>query len=169
VTDLMVALSNPKVFAIDRASRQAEMLTRAQAQGTNVAGRTLPVYAYSPFGWGPYGSYSSWYYGNRYGYAYGPYGYGYGNGWYYGNQPIIIINRGDVGNGNTPGSGSVSTRPRMVNGSGYTEGRSSPSTSSGSSSGGSSSGSTSSGSSGSSSSGSSSSGGSGRTAVPRSP
>ena len=169
VTDLMVALSNPKVFAIDRASRQAEMLTRTQAQGTNVTGRTLPVYAYSPFGWGPYGSYSSWYYGNRYGYAYGPYGYGYGNGWYYGNQPIIIINRGDVGNGNSPGSG-VSTRPRMVNGAGYTEGRSSPSTSSGSNSGGSSSGSSSSGSgSGSSSSGSSSSGGSGRTAVPRSP
>jgi hypothetical protein len=172
VTDLMVALSNPKVFAIDRAAREAEMLPRQRGQDANVVtGRTIPAYAYSPFGWGPYGSYYSWY-GNRYGYGYGPYGgYGYGNGWYYGNRPIIIVNRGD---GSSSGS-IVTTRPRMVNGQGYTEGRrtttSSPSSSSGSrSSGGSSSSGSSSGSSssGSSSAGSSSSGdGGGRTAKPR--
>jgi hypothetical protein len=164
VTDLMVALSNPKVFAINRSAREAELMR--QMGQTAVTGRTVPVYAYSPFGWGPYGSYYSWY-GNRYGYGYGPgYGYGYGNGWYYGNTPIIIVNRNDAGSGSNGGA-TVTTRPRMVNGQGYTEGRTvtSPSTNSGSS--GSSGSSSSSGSSGGGSTGGSTSGGGERTAKPR--
>jgi len=169
VTDLMVALSFPKTFAINRRAREAE-LQRAGAQGTEaVAGRTIPVtaYGYSPFGWGPYSSYYSWYgynayspYGYGYGYPYGGYGYGYGG-------PIIIVKNPDQG------SSGVATHPRVVRGGGYTEGRTTtqPSTSSGSYSGSSGSGSGSSSSGASSSAGSSSSGSSGgeRTAHPRVP
>lgn len=167
VTDLMVALSYPKVFAINRASRDAEALAPGRAGGnTTVSGRTIPVYAsnscYSDFGWGPYSRYSSWY--NSCGYGYNSYynGYnGYYNGWYYGNQPIIIVNRGDA---SAPGVPTETTHPRIVKGQGATEGRtvSQPSTSSGSSSSGSSSGSGT-------SSGSTSSGSTGRTAHPRTP
>jgi hypothetical protein len=168
VTDLMVALSFPKTFAINHSGREAEML-RPDARQGDVAGRTIPVtaYGYSPFGWGPYSSYYSWYGYN----AYSPYGYGYGNpygGYGYGyGGPIIIVKNPDQG------SSGVATHPRVVRGGGYTEGRTTtqPSTSSGSYSGSSGSGSGSSSSGASSSAGSSSSGSSGgeRTAHPRVP
>jgi len=152
-TDLMVALSFPKTFAINHGTREPSLTApSAGQQGTVVAGRTIPVYAdpygYSPFGWGPYSSYYSWY-GYNYGaYPYGGYGSPYGGyGYGYGGGPIIIVRNGD-----TPAG--PSTSPRVVRGRGYTEGRSTPSTSSGSRS------SSSSGSSGSSSAGTSSSAGS---------
>ncbi|AHG88913.1 hypothetical protein J421_1376 [Gemmatirosa kalamazoonensis] len=169
VTDLMVALTFPKTFAINRGSRDADLLRPSNAsQGNVVSGRTIPVYidpyGYSPFGWGAYGSYYSPYgyrygYGSPYGYPYGGYGYGY-------SGPIIIVRNGD-----TPAT--PSTNPRVVRGQGYTENRSEPSVSRGSgytnagssSSSGSSSGSSSTPSS---STGSSSSGGE-RTAHPRVP
>ena len=158
-TDMMVALSYPKTFAINGAAREAEVLPRKA--GEQVSGRTIPVtaYDYSPFGWG---SYYDYLYGSRYGYRYGygysPYGYGYGGGYY--NQPIIIIRAPD--GGSTP---QPAYHPRVVNGQGWTQGATGTTgtgTRSGSSTGSSSSaGSTSSGSSSSpsSSSGSTSSGG----------
>lgn len=174
VTDLMVALSFPKTFAVNRGSREADLLRpRAGSEGNVVAGRTIPVmidrYGYSPFGWGPYSPYYGYGYGYRYGSRYGgydPFGYPYGG---YGYGGPIIITRVDE----TSGSGS---RPRVVNGRGYTEGRPSPSTSSGSygntgSSGNSgnsgNSGSSSSNNSGASSAGASSTSGGERTAKPR--
>lgn len=180
VTDLMVALTYPTVFAVNPGARQTEM---TKATGTQVAGRTIPVTATecygSAFGYGYGGFYSPYAYDScayRYGAPYGRYGYGYGygySGYGYGySGPIVIIRPGD---GTSSG---VTTRPHAVAGRGYTEGRSSsPSSgssnvssssgSSGSSSGASSSG-ASSPSSGSASSGSSSGGGE-RTAHPRVP
>lgn len=166
VTDLMVALSYPRTFAINRSAREAELARTERAEpGTAVTGRTIyaDAYGYSPFGWGSY-AYGSRY---RYGYGYSPYGYGgyspYGYGGY--SPPIIIVRGNDQPAGET-------VRPRVVNGRGYTEGRSTP-TSTGSTNSGSSSGNTRSdaGSSSSSggSSGSSSSGSGERTAKPRSP
>ena len=170
VTDLMVALSFPKQFAIRQGARDAEMVrsgagTRAD-ENTVVSGRTIPVTVdpygyYSPFGWGAYSPYYSWY-GYRYGGALGAYGnpYGYGGYGYGYGGPIVIVRSGDA-------QAPASSHPQVVRGRGYTEGRtptpSAPSASSSPSSSGSSSGSSSTGSS---SSGSSSSGGE-RTAHPR--
>ena len=98
VTDAMVAVSNPSVFAVERPDGSSRS-RRALRDEDEIAGRRIYVYmdpAYSPYRWGytPYG------YG--YGYGYGPYGYaplgyggyGYGSG-YYGSgyvAPIIIVN-----------------------------------------------------------------------------
>lgn len=170
VTDLMVALSFPKQFAINQSSRDASRQAPAVASGNNnvVAGRTIPVYvdpAYSPYGWSRYNPY---YYG--YGYGYGAYGYspyGYGGYGYY-NSPIVIVRGSD--NGTVNAGPSVTSRPRVVNGGGYSSGSSSSGSSSAGSSGGSSSGGSSSGS-GSSGSGSTAGSGEGgssaRTAHPR--
>ena len=159
ITDLMVALAYPHVFALDRPTRVASAVAPAGS------GRTLYVtvppsdpfgyqsgfgyrpYGYSPYGYSPYG-YSPYLYD---GYGYNRYGYGY----LY-QPPVVIVRNG----GGTP------ARPhgRVVNGRGYTRDpsastRESPSTRSGAGGGTtSSSGSTSSGSTTSSSSGSSSSG-----------
>jgi len=117
ITDLMVALAYPKVFALDRSARVA---SAGALQGS---GRTVYVtlppsdpfgyqtgfgyrpYGYSAYGYSPYGysPYSYLGYGNGYN------GYGYG----YLYQPPIVIVRG---NGGTP------ARPhgRVVNGRGYT-------------------------------------------------
>jgi uncharacterized membrane protein YgcG len=159
VTDLMVALTYPKQFAINHGGAAVSPTGTESASGNDVVtGRTIPVYVdtygYSPFGWGPYGSYYSWYGYSPYylPYGYGGYGYGY-------TGPIIITRPSD-------GSPSVASHPHVVRGQGYTEGRTStPSSSTGStrSSAGSSSSGSSSSSPSSSSSGASSSGG-GRTA-----
>ena len=180
VIDVMIALSYPKLFGVNPATREAEQ--RSDDKG-GVAGRPVMVVAYDPmgfpvFGYGslyndcsmpytgsfyytmrssyysgcPYG-YSAFGYGG-YGYGYGGYGYGFGYGWYNPHEPVVIVRGG--GDGVAPGE-----RPRVVNGRGYSGGGS---TSSGSSSSGSSS-SGSGSSSGSSTSGSS--GSSGTTAAPR--
>src|SRR5438128_1754373 len=109
VIDLVVALSYPRVFAVNPVSRQADFL-RHLSDSTGYA-YTTP-YGYSPFEWDylPY-SYDGFYDG------YGPYGWNpyapYGYGGYSGGTPVIIVVRSDA----TP-------RPhgRLVNGRGYSEG-----------------------------------------------
>ncbi len=106
ITDLMVALAYPRVFALDRTARVAS----ATPQGS---GRTLYVtlppsdpfgyqygFGYRPYGYSPYG--------------FLPYGYGYNgyrDGYYY--QPPVVIVRGS---GGTP----ARRHGRVVNGRGYT-------------------------------------------------
>ena len=188
VIDVLVAIGNPEVFALNPNSREAEYraggqrVTSGVLNGLNASYGYPGVYGY-PFGFGygysPYSLYGGYnpYYGYS-GYGYGSYGYGYGygggyynpyGGYYPGSQPIIVVNRGD-------NSGTVTQHGRLVKGSGYSS-PSSGSSSSGSSSSGSSS-SSSSGSSGSSSgssgtggstTGSSSSSGGDRTAVKKPP
>lgn len=154
ITDLMIALAYPRVFALDRPTRVASTIAPAGS------GRTLYVtlppsdpFGYqSGFGYRPYGY-------SPYPYLYDGYRYnGYGYGYFY--QPPVVIVR--------PGGGTAA-RPhgRVVNGRGYTRDPSpsspeTPSTRSGAG-GGSSHGSTSSGSSGSSTSSSSGSSSSGET------
>jgi hypothetical protein len=165
VSDAMVAVSYPRAFQVaraDRAMRDDDLDAYTRRRITAMVDRSF----YDPYGWG----YSSYLYGpSRYGYGYGLgmnggyYGGGYYGGGYY--APIVIVREP---NGNTSGS-----RPKVVNGRGYTQNTGSqPSsggqTSSSPSSSGSSASSSpppSSSSSGSSSSGSSES--SGRTAKPR--
>jgi hypothetical protein len=120
VTDAMVAVSNPDVFAVARPEETARSRARLD---DDIAGRRVYVYMdpmYSPYRWGytPYG------YG--YGYGYGSYGYtplgygGYGGGYsgYPGYvPPIVIVN-----------PQQPVTRGRAVKGRGYTQGDASPST-----------------------------------------
>jgi hypothetical protein len=115
VTDAMVAVSNPEVFAVARPEESARS-RRAANDADEIVGRRVYVYldpAYSPYRWGyaPYG------YG--YGYGYNPYGYsplgygggyGYGSGYYGGYTPPIVIV--------TPQQ--PVTRGQMVKGRGYT-------------------------------------------------
>jgi hypothetical protein len=168
VIDAMVALSYPKVFAINRNGAMPDR-REPVGPGESVAttGRTIPVYI-DPWGWSPYGyGYGSGYgYGrySPYGYGYSPYGYGYG-GYYGSGGPIIVVRPPSDDN-------SGSGHGRVVNGRGYTRsggsgGSASPAFSG---DGGSSRGTSSSGG-GSSAGGSSagSSGGGGRTAKPRDP
>jgi hypothetical protein len=112
VTDAMVAVSNPQVFAVAR----PETRSRARVDD-DVVGRRIYVYMdprYSPYGWGyaPYG----------YGYDYGRYGYsplGYGGGYGYGSgyygagyyPPVVIVNPGQAQAG----------RGQAVKGRGYTQ------------------------------------------------
>ena len=177
VIDVMVALSYPKVFALNPATGDQERRTLAGTQsGGQVAQRSGPVawlydnpFGYGALGWNPYryGSYgyNNGLYGNGI-YGNGIYGNGfYGGGFFPGSAPVVIVVR-------QPDSGIDQNRTRAVRGRGYTSGSSSgtgfpdatprSSTRSGSgSSGGSSSGGSSAGSS------SSEGGSSGRTAKPR--
>ncbi|MGQ0639774.1 MAG: hypothetical protein ACT4P6_03240 [Gemmatimonadaceae bacterium] len=156
VIDVMVALSYPQVFALNR-SRVEGATGESVTQGAAGGGRALWLYGWDPF-YSPYGY--------RYGYGYG-YGHGYG-GWYYGNRPVVIVrqpNKDETRHGRvskdrgyTPGSGA----PRR---GGSAEGSSGSSGSSGSAGSASSGGASSK----SPSSGSGSSSGSGRTAKPRPP
>ena len=117
VIDLMVALSYPKVFAINGASRQGERLPHAYGLSTAPASY---VTSYDPFCSGydfmyPYTSYSYDCGGRGYGY-----GYRYGYGWYPGGYPVIIV----YGSGGGGGGGGSSSRPhgRVMDGQGYAEG-----------------------------------------------
>ena len=189
VIDLMVAISNPEVFAVrtagdDRTRPMAgDVITGGISSSRMLGGcRSMNDFCYGPGGMGAWGL--GWQYGLspfdpwslRYGYGGGLYGgaFGYGNGYYYGNTPIIIVNRGDSGAG-----GSAAPQGRAVRGGGYTRASSGgggspppPSVfggSSGSGSGGGSSGGSGStgGSTGGSTSGASGGGDTGRTAKPR--
>lgn len=187
VIDVMVALAYPKVFALNPATRAGEFRPAEQGTMAGTRGRGLSVIGFDPmgypmFGYGsfynnqctssnygyysPYSAFSSGCsygyngfgyngYGTGYGYGNG-YGYGYGGGYGYGSYPVVVVVKAPEGV--PPGD-----RPRVVNGSGYTQGSSGTSGSSSTSSG--------SGSSGSGSSGGTSSGGSSapapRTAHPR--
>ena len=151
VIDVMVALSYPKKFAIDRTSRDAKSVPdtarrrvtdtlglRDYGLGQRAAycnsGLLPPTYCndYTTFGYSAYGY-------NRYGYngldpwGLNPYGYGYGYG-YYGQRPVVVVRD----------PATAQPQGRAVNGKGYTRGGSSGgetatprSTSSGSSSSGS--------------------------------
>jgi hypothetical protein len=172
VIDAMVAVSNPAVFHVARASAPVDSLPLERVtSGRRVTATMMP---YDPWTWGTYGlsSYRYGYpYGYGYGYGYGGYGYGYNNGYYGGYAPpIIIINGRDQGGGaagqmvkgrgyTQPGGSSTGTtareRPSQTSEPSYRPSSSSGSSSSGSSSSGSSSGGSSSGSS------------EGRTAKPR--
>ncbi len=180
VIDVMVAVSYPKVFALDHSDFQGEKRTPSSAQPSNYGyAQPGPAMPYDPF-------YD--YYGYN-GYGYGGYGYGYNNynpyslgfnngygGFYYGTRPVIIYPRGTVPISTTGGTGTAqpTTNPKVVNGQGYTQGRTPTSStpSSASSTSGSSGSSGASGSSGGSSSSgggasSAGSGSTGRTAVPK--
>jgi hypothetical protein len=182
VIDLMVALSYPKKFTIDLATREGELrqpdrLRPAESVAPTVPGMIMPVgmdwYPFGYYGWNAYAPYSS---------RYWPYGYGYGYGWYRGDRPVVVVVR------QQPSGEPEQTHGKMVKGRGYTNGNSgsassgatprastypsgSSSSSSGRDPGGSSTGSSGGSSAGASSAGSSSSGGTstGRTAKPRDP
>ena len=119
VTDAMIAVSNPKVFATTRGDDRAR--TRARNADDEIIGRRIYVTMdprYSPYRWGytPYG-YSSYGYGyGPYGYSplgYGGYGYGSGSGYagYPGYVPPVVI----ITPGNPQGRGQA------VRGRGYTQ------------------------------------------------
>jgi uncharacterized membrane protein YgcG len=131
VIDLMVALSNPKEFAVRRNAESGQSV-REVRRGTfderSIYGRSRrygsvydcgygylpPTYGYygdpcfpGYFGYGAYG-YGSGYYGYGYGY---PYGYGSYGGYYYGSRPLVIVP-----------AGTYTDQPRgqAVKGAGYT-------------------------------------------------
>lgn len=106
VIDLMVALSYPNVFAIDRTAREGEQM------GGGNGGWTRPPRR------GP------WYYPMYRGWGYYP-GYGYG-GWY--GRPVVIVPSRDP---ERPSSGG-----KLINGRGYTRPGSGSSSSASPSSGG---------------------------------
>ncbi|HXY68671.1 MAG TPA: hypothetical protein VEH62_04430 [Gemmatimonadales bacterium] len=116
VIDVMVALSYPRVFAIDVAShrgqrRPPEPVGFAQPPVYGL-GYASPFGCYSPYSWdcyAPYGwGYYSPYYASPYGY-WNPYGYWSGYG-YYPSGGVIVVS----GNG-----GQVARHGRMVIGRGY--------------------------------------------------
>ncbi|HEX5971933.1 MAG TPA: hypothetical protein VFY85_08415 [Gemmatimonadaceae bacterium] len=111
VTDAMVAVSNPRQFAV---AHEAPA-TQYNRPDDEVTGRRIPVFLapppYDPFSWGysPYG----YGYGYPYGYGYNGYGYGGYYGYPYYGSPVIV-----VPGGNVPGSNGG----RMVRGQGYQPG-----------------------------------------------
>ncbi len=113
VIDLMVALSYPRAFAINEASRQAERRVgppdASPAGGAGPIGVVGPIdpYCYTPHSW-----YSPFAYdcsGLGYG-QYSPYGFG-GYGWYPGGSPVTIVLL----------SSSPRSHGRVVNGHGYSQ------------------------------------------------
>ncbi|HEX5438894.1 MAG TPA: hypothetical protein VFW98_17205 [Gemmatimonadaceae bacterium] len=135
VTDVMVALSYPKAFAINPGSRQGELRSAATQQNAESAygdlGGAHQVVVLDPYGYGfgysPYelglGFYSP--------FGYSPYGYGYGyglggyspyyGGWYSGRSPVIIVRNPE--NGQTSNS-----HGHLEKGRGYVPGGSSSGT-----------------------------------------
>lgn len=157
VTDLLVALTYPRVFSVGLAMRGGEV---RQASGTQVAdaggnGREIPVYMYPSYGYGGYG-WNPFFYGySPYRYGYSPYGYGNPYGWYGGNNPVVIVvkdpnptttvgGRAVRGRGFTRSgdgsSGTATPRSSVGSGSSSSGGSASAGTTGSSSSGGSSSG-----------------------------
>ncbi|MCC6930771.1 MAG: hypothetical protein IT359_17405 [Gemmatimonadaceae bacterium] len=96
VIDVMVALSYPDVFALDRTQLgDPPPDTRGELRGEG--------YGYDDVG----------YYGRGYGWGYDPYGYGYGRGygWYSGRRPIVVVQR--------PAGSNTDEHGRVVKGRGY--------------------------------------------------
>lgn len=117
IIDVMVALSYPRVFAIDRATRQGDFRGPDSTRDAYAydRGRAGPIVYTDRYGYSS--CYSSWYgyspYGcSRYGYGYG---YGYGFGWYPGDRPVVIIVRPDGGQ-------TLDPQGKAVKGRGYTRG-----------------------------------------------
>lgn len=120
VTDMMIALSNPKRFAVNPATGASELRPAVGAATTGdlplgSSGRRIyaDVYGVSPYG--GFGPYSSFY---GLGFGLGGYGFGRGYGWYPGGAPVIVVRDG--------GAAGVTAAPRVraVNGQGYRSGRS---------------------------------------------
>jgi len=122
VIDMIVAVSYPERFAIDRDAVNADMTASERPADRNVD-------RYDPFGWGGfYGNrwnscfdygYRS-YYCDPYLYGYGAYGYGYGGFgyagpiWGYSGRPTIVVVGGNDGVDGNSG--------HAVRGKGYTRG-----------------------------------------------
>jgi hypothetical protein len=110
VTDALVAVSNPSVFRLARASQQSDVITTdAPRSGRRVSATAYP---YDPWAWGSLGLDYGYRYGYPYGYRNAGYGYGYNNGYYGGYAPPIIIVTGD---------GQSTPTGQMVKGRGYTQ------------------------------------------------
>lgn len=109
VVDMVVAVSYPDVFQVDRTTLENER--RPQD-------RSAEDYAYPGYR-DPYGRYVGWDPFYRFGlysssYYYSPYGVGTRYGWRYGYRPVIVVIDDD-------GFGNDSRRPgRVVRGRGYT-------------------------------------------------
>lgn len=119
VIDLMVALSYPKVFAINAASRRGERRVAAADSSYRSAGRIAAIdpFCHTAYLLNPLDPYASYDCAGLGGYGY-RYGYGYGHGWYPGGYPVtIVVIR--------PGGGSSRPHGRVVNGQGYAQGESS--------------------------------------------
>ena len=108
VTDALVAVSNPKAFAVARPDGRRN-------DDSDIVGRRILVPMDPSYGWG--GRYG---YGYGYGLGYSPYdyyGYGsygrYGPGYYY--PPVVIVSPGTVVGGTSSGHGQV------IKGRGYTQ------------------------------------------------
>lgn len=130
VIDVMVALSYPKVFAVNPNSGLDEYAPvsaarRAPLYGDSLYGtRYAQPWCYSPWGWDYYGPWGGPPYGCGYyspfgysPYGYAPYGYGYnpwygGYGWNYGGGTVVIVSGG--------GGGQPAPHGRIVKGRGYT-------------------------------------------------
>jgi hypothetical protein len=108
VIDLMVAMSFPQKFVVER----------ARSSGASSFGGGLSPYDYGAMS--PWGFMNAWgYYAHPAYYSsyYSPFGYnrwGYYDPYYYGNPGIVIINPGGGGEPQSTGEG------RVVNGQGYT-------------------------------------------------
>ena len=127
VIDVMVALSYPRVFTVNPASREAEFRPPTETSGVASGYAVRPYgwggggYYYSPYGWdawwpygyNPYSPFYSPYAGYGYGPWYGGYGGWYG-GWYYGGGGGVIITTG--------GGGPAANHGQVVKGRGYAQG-----------------------------------------------
>ena len=139
VIDMVVAVSYPEQFVVDRSLAGGADLAESEYTPTGRygrGGRARFGYGryYDPFFLSPfyspyagYGYYSPYRYGFGYGLGYGGYGFGYGGfgyGSYGGYRPTIVV----VGRRQQDSA----SRPRAVRGRGYTRGVGSSSSSSGS-------------------------------------
>ena len=136
VTDVLVALSNPRFFAINRTPLGTDVEPKASVRPgvADPGGRRIYTDMYgAPYGFGlGLGRYSLY---DRYGYYYGavPYsGYGYGYGQYFYRPPVIVMQPGGGGSGGRAVKGRGYTRNRPTESTGRTA---EPSTSGRSSSG----------------------------------
>lgn len=140
VTDVLVALSNPRYFAINRTPLNDVELRGGTRAGTpDHAGRRIYSDMYdSPYGFGlGLGRYSRY---DRYGYYYGAtpypgygYGYGYGYGQYFYRPPVIVMQPGGGGSQGRAVKGRGYTRTRPTESAGRAEPSSSGRSSSGTS------------------------------------
>jgi hypothetical protein len=120
VIDLMVALTYPKKFVVERIAGSSTPVGLSSGSGwfdPFLAGMLNTPYAdcYSPFGYG----YRTYYSMCGYGYGYGIYGYpNYGYGYGYGNGGWVVVNPVPPV-GVTPPAAPADGR--LVNGRGYTQ------------------------------------------------
>lgn len=117
ITDLMIALSNPDRFQVDRATGGIGM-REDERTGDNAAADSERGArgGYGPYagygGCGRFGYYDPFaYYDCGYAY-YSPFGFGSPYGWWYGGSPVIVVERGK----------QQRSEAKAVKGRGYTRG-----------------------------------------------